>query len=77
MHAFCHPVSSWNLLTEEKQCSSLNLLSNLVYLCLSFWKDPSAGLVEARKYKREFFPIVNLDDPTLKKLLEEAGLKVK
>uniref|UniRef100_A0A671RZ05 Lipase maturation factor n=1 Tax=Sinocyclocheilus anshuiensis TaxID=1608454 RepID=A0A671RZ05_9TELE len=30
-----------------------------------------------RQYKREFFPIVNLDDPTLKKLLEEAGLKEK
>ncbi|XP_016390791.1 lipase maturation factor 2-like [Sinocyclocheilus rhinocerous] len=30
-----------------------------------------------RQYKREFFPIVNLDDPTLKKLLEEAGLKGK
>uniref|UniRef100_A0A672NXV9 Lipase maturation factor n=1 Tax=Sinocyclocheilus grahami TaxID=75366 RepID=A0A672NXV9_SINGR len=30
-----------------------------------------------RQYKREFFPIVNLDDPKLKKLLEEAGLKEK
>ncbi len=76
LHAFCHPVSSWNLLTEEKQRSSLNLLSNLVYLCLSFWKDPSAGLVEA-EVQKGVFPIVNLDDPTLKKLLEEAGLKVK
>lgn len=30
-----------------------------------------------RKYKREFFPIVNLDDLALKKLLEEARLKEK
>uniref|UniRef100_A0A671T045 Lipase maturation factor n=1 Tax=Sinocyclocheilus anshuiensis TaxID=1608454 RepID=A0A671T045_9TELE len=30
-----------------------------------------------RQYKKEFFPIVNLDDPTLKKLLEESGLKEK
>uniref|UniRef100_A0A672RKE1 Lipase maturation factor n=1 Tax=Sinocyclocheilus grahami TaxID=75366 RepID=A0A672RKE1_SINGR len=30
-----------------------------------------------RQYKKDFFPIVNLDDPTLKKLLEESGLKVK
>uniref|UniRef100_A0A8C1QT50 Lipase maturation factor n=1 Tax=Cyprinus carpio TaxID=7962 RepID=A0A8C1QT50_CYPCA len=30
-----------------------------------------------RQYKREFFPIVNLDDPTLEKLLEKAGLKEK
>uniref|UniRef100_A0A673NIY5 Lipase maturation factor n=1 Tax=Sinocyclocheilus rhinocerous TaxID=307959 RepID=A0A673NIY5_9TELE len=28
-----------------------------------------------RQYKREFFPIVNLDDPTLKKLLEEFTIK--
>ncbi|XP_016121839.1 lipase maturation factor 2-like isoform X2 [Sinocyclocheilus grahami] len=30
-----------------------------------------------RQYKKDFFPIVNLDDPTLKKLLEESGLKEK
>uniref|UniRef100_A0A8C1Y7J4 Lipase maturation factor n=1 Tax=Cyprinus carpio TaxID=7962 RepID=A0A8C1Y7J4_CYPCA len=30
-----------------------------------------------RQYKKEFFPIVNLDDPTLNKLLEESGLKEK
>ncbi|XP_043093672.1 lipase maturation factor 2b [Puntigrus tetrazona] len=30
-----------------------------------------------RQYKKEFFPIVNLDDPALKKLLDEAGLKEK
>ncbi|KAK9975667.1 hypothetical protein ABG768_020907 [Culter alburnus] len=30
-----------------------------------------------RKYKGEFFPIVNLNDPTLEKLLDESGLKEK
>ncbi|XP_050964395.1 lipase maturation factor 2b [Labeo rohita] len=30
-----------------------------------------------RQYKREFFPVVNLDDSTLQKLLVEAGLKEK
>ncbi len=54
LHAFCHPVSSWNLLTEEKPCCSLYLISNLVYLCLSFWKDSSAGLVEAEVQKGVF-----------------------
>ncbi|XP_067284168.1 lipase maturation factor 2b [Pseudorasbora parva] len=30
-----------------------------------------------RKYREEFFPIVNLEDPVLEKLLEESGLKEK
>ncbi|KAK2892938.1 hypothetical protein Q8A67_012926 [Cirrhinus molitorella] len=30
-----------------------------------------------RQYKKEFFPVVNLDDPELQKLLEEAGLTEK
>ncbi|XP_039523637.1 lipase maturation factor 2b [Pimephales promelas] len=30
-----------------------------------------------RKYNEEFFPIVNLGDPTLEKLLDESGLKEK